>query len=408
MLKIGMTELDIVAEVDFQMKRHGSLGPSFTTSLYNTGPNHPILFGRRLQSWPRVLTAPVSVLFDFGAVHDGMCYDFGRTVSFGAPSAEQVRVHKLIMDSQRAGDRRAEGRRHHLRGGGPRGPRRDRGRGLRGQVPPPPGPCHRLGRARAAVPDQGRQTVVQEGMIFTIEPSIFQDGTFSARVEDCIVARPGGGEALTTGWQDLSSSNDPGRPPARATGGDLPEDRGMRMLLDTAAITAVLTDYCRFLDRMDLVALGRLFTADARVIYGPDPRLTAEGRDALVASLARMWRWRRTAHHLANPRVWVDGDTATSESAVHAWHEAADGTDAEIFGLYHDRLVRTADGWRIAERRMEMQGARGGFRVPIPPAHRAPHPRLDPAHGARPLGLARSRRDARRSRSSTRASAPRR
>jgi len=40
-------------------------------------------------------------------------------------------------------------------------------------------------------------------MIFTIEPSIFQDGTFSARVEDCIVARPDGGEALTTGWQDL-------------------------------------------------------------------------------------------------------------------------------------------------------------------------------------------------------------
>ena len=40
-------------------------------------------------------------------------------------------------------------------------------------------------------------------MIFTVEPSIFQDGTFSARVEDCVVARPGGGEPLTRGWQDL-------------------------------------------------------------------------------------------------------------------------------------------------------------------------------------------------------------
>jgi len=36
-------------------------------------------------------------------VHDGMCYDFGRTVSFGAPSDEQVKVHRLIMDSQAAG-----------------------------------------------------------------------------------------------------------------------------------------------------------------------------------------------------------------------------------------------------------------------------------------------------------------
>lgn len=203
MLKIGMTELDIVAEVDFQMKRHGSLGPSFTTSLYNTGPNHPMRFGRRLETWPRVLTAPVSVLFDFGAVHDGMCYDFGRTVSFGAPSEEQVRVHRLIMESQRAGIAA-------LKAGAVTCEEVDRvaraviedagyGNAFR----------HRLGHAigwdvhEPPFLTKGDTTLVEEGMIFTIEPSIFQDGTFSARVEDCIVARPNGGEALTTGWQDL-------------------------------------------------------------------------------------------------------------------------------------------------------------------------------------------------------------
>jgi Xaa-Pro dipeptidase len=203
MLKIGMTELDIVAEVDFQMKRHGSLGPSFTTSLYNTGPNHPILFGRRLQSWPRVLTAPVSVLFDFGAVHDGMCYDFGRTVSFGAPSEEQVRVHRLIMDSQRAGIAA-------LKAGAVTCEEVDRvARAVIEDAGYGSAFRHRLGHAigwdvhEPPFLTKGDTTVVQEGMIFTIEPSIFQDGTFSARVEDCIVARPGGGEALTSGWQDL-------------------------------------------------------------------------------------------------------------------------------------------------------------------------------------------------------------
>jgi Xaa-Pro aminopeptidase len=203
MLKIGMTELDIVAEVDFQMKRHGSLGPSFTTSLYNTGPNHPILFGRRLQSWPRVLTAPVSVLFDFGAVHDGMCYDFGRTVSFGAPSEEQVRVHRLIMDSQRAGIEA-------LKAGAVTCEEVDRvARDVIADAGYGDKFRHRLGHAigwdvhEPPFLTKGDTTVVQEGMIFTIEPSIFQDGTFSARVEDCIVARPGGGEALTKGWQDL-------------------------------------------------------------------------------------------------------------------------------------------------------------------------------------------------------------
>jgi Xaa-Pro dipeptidase len=202
-LKIGMTELDIVAEVDFQMKRHGSLGPSFTTSLYNTGPNHPMLFGRRLKSWPRVLTAPVSVLFDFGAVHDGMCYDFGRTVSFGAPNAEQVKVHRLIMDSQRAGIEALKADRITCAevDAIARAVIEDAGYGAKFR--------HRLGHAigwdvhEPPFLTKGDETVVREGMIFTVEPSIFQDGDFSARVEDCIVVRPGGGEALTSGWQDL-------------------------------------------------------------------------------------------------------------------------------------------------------------------------------------------------------------
>jgi Xaa-Pro dipeptidase len=75
-LEHGMSELDVVAEVDYQLRRHGSLGPSFTTSLYNSGPQHPLLFGQRQATWKRTLTPPVSVLFDFGAVLDGYCYDY--------------------------------------------------------------------------------------------------------------------------------------------------------------------------------------------------------------------------------------------------------------------------------------------------------------------------------------------
>ncbi len=202
-LKIGMTELDIVSEVDYQLRRHGSLGPSFTTSLYNTGPNHKILFGRRLQSWPRVLTAPVSVLFDFGAVHDGMCYDFGRTVSFGAPNAEQMKVHGLIMASQRAGIEA-------LQAGAVTCAEVDR---IAREVIADAGYGdkfrHRLGHAigwdvhEPPFLTAGDETIVREGMIFTIEPSIFQEGDFSARIEDCVIAREGGGEPITKGWQEL-------------------------------------------------------------------------------------------------------------------------------------------------------------------------------------------------------------
>ena len=49
----------------------------------------------------------------------------------------------------------------------------------------------------------GDETLLQEGMLFTIEPSILYPDGFSARVEDVVVARPDGGEPLTTGFQDL-------------------------------------------------------------------------------------------------------------------------------------------------------------------------------------------------------------
>jgi ketosteroid isomerase-like protein len=144
---------------------------------------------------------------------------------------------------------------------------------------------------------------------------------------------------------------------------------------DRFAIQDLLTDYCRHLDRMDLPALAALFTPDCRVIYGPDPALIAEGAEALQASLARMWRWKRTAHHLSNLRIWPDGaDAARSESCVHAWHERPDGGTATIYGRYLDRLIRTPAGWRIQERRMDMNGADAGFRVAIPQAPRHPPP----------------------------------
>lgn len=202
-LRIGMTELEIISEVDYQLRKHGSLGPSFTTSLYNSGPNHPLLFGQREATWPRVLTAPVSILFDFGAVYEGWCYDFGRTVSFGAPGEEQIRVHRLVMESQRAGIRALKSGQATCEDvdAAARKVIEDAGLGETFR--------HRLGHGigmdvhEPPFLTRTDKTLLQEGMLFTIEPSITQFHSFSARVEDVVVARPDGGEALTTGFQDL-------------------------------------------------------------------------------------------------------------------------------------------------------------------------------------------------------------
>lgn len=202
-LRQGMTEIEILSEVDYQLRAHGSLGPSFTTSFYNSGPHTPLLFGQREKTWPRVLTAPVSLLFDFGAVYDGFCYDFGRTVSFGAPSAEQQRVYDLVMASQRAGIAalRAGATTTTQVDAAARKVIEDAGYGETFR--------HRLGHGigmdvhEPPFLTQGDETPVREGMLFTIEPSITQFNSFSARVEDVVVARPDGGEPLTTGWQEL-------------------------------------------------------------------------------------------------------------------------------------------------------------------------------------------------------------
>ncbi|MCB0154214.1 MAG: M24 family metallopeptidase, partial [Anaerolineae bacterium] len=201
-LKHGMTELDIISEVNLQMRKHGSLGPSFTTSMYNSGPDYELIFGKREEKWNRPLNPPVSLLFDFGAVLEGYCYDFGRTVAFGAPDAEFQRVFDLMMQSQKAGIAALKvgattaevdaAARAVIEAGG-------YGEAFR----------HRLGHAigldvhEAPFLTKSDHTPVEEGMLFTIEPSIMQFGSFSARVEDVVVARPNGGEPLTTGFQTL-------------------------------------------------------------------------------------------------------------------------------------------------------------------------------------------------------------
>ena len=147
-------------------------------------------------------------------------------------------------------------------------------------------------------------------------------------------------------------------------------------LIDRQAITDVLVQYCCALDRMDLPCLASLFTDDCIVEYGPDPALKSRGADALEKSLHRMWRWQRTSHHLSNVQIkFTANDEAQVGSYVHAWHERQDGSTATIFGQYRDRFVRIDDRWRIAERRMEMNGCDTGFTVPVHILDRRPPPK---------------------------------
>jgi ketosteroid isomerase-like protein len=138
-------------------------------------------------------------------------------------------------------------------------------------------------------------------------------------------------------------------------------------LADRAAIADLAHAYCRALDEMDLGAIPALFSEDCIVSYAP--RLESRSAARLAEDLVRLWRWRRTSHHLSDIIVGMKGDRAEAESCVLARHEAPHGRAATLFGQYRDRLVRTAQGWCIASRTQSMNGNGAGFTVAI---HRLP------------------------------------
>lgn len=198
----GMTTLDLITEVNYQLRSHGSLAPSFVTSFYNMGVKHPFDFRNREETLLLPLEAPVSISFDFGAVLDGYCYDFGRTVFFGEPDAEFLKVHALVMASQAAGIAAlrdgntcamadAVARAVIVEGGYGSAFRHRLGHGIGMDVHEPP------------FLNAGDQTVMREGMCFTVEPSIMVPHRFGARVEDIVTVGAGGGKPLTGGFQNL-------------------------------------------------------------------------------------------------------------------------------------------------------------------------------------------------------------
>lgn len=144
---------------------------------------------------------------------------------------------------------------------------------------------------------------------------------------------------------------------------------------DKILIGELLSGYCRMLDTMTLDDVDAYFTEDCVVEFGADERLNARGSADLASKLSRLWRWRRTAHHLSNVEVQVtDQDRASASSYVLAWHQRDDGSTAILYGLYRDALIRTEKGWRIAHRRQEMNGSEPAFPIGIFPAERRPPP----------------------------------
>lgn len=116
--------------------------------------------------------------------------------------------------------------------------------------------------------------------------------------------------------------------------------------------------YVNLNDAQDWEAVAALYTPDARFARPSKPGEFVEGRAAILASFtARPPRAQR--HIIANTVVDVeDADNARAFSVIvlYMGDVPEDGglpvQDAKspLIGTFTDRLVRTGEGWRFAER----------------------------------------------------------
>jgi len=156
-------------------------------------------------------------------------------------------------------------------------------------------------------------------------------------------------------------------------------ERTVRELENRRLITETLLDYSFYVDRNDPDALvEKVFCADGCFELGS--RHAVIGRENLRLMFAKtLCVFSATSHHVSNVRIAFTGDdTAESTAYVYAWHvRAADGRRIDLWGRYHDRHRLTAQGWRIANRRLSAAGTDGWDDAPFAPVERLPNP-VDP------------------------------
>ena len=136
------------------------------------------------------------------------------------------------------------------------------------------------------------------------------------------------------------------------------EQSALQRLVDKDSIHDLIHQYSYCVDHRRYDEVVELFTTDCVVDYGPLTGSLVRSRSALRSLFADpRGGFEATSHHNANVLVTFDGDDrARVRSSVYVWHEQTDGTTPKLWGYYHDSVVRTPDGWRIATRQLRVLG----------------------------------------------------
>lgn len=203
LLKEGITEAEFVAHLEFEFKKRGALGSSFS----------PIaLFGSR-SSLPHGVPGKKRlefgdiVLLDLGCILESYCSDLTRTFVFGTiPGNWFEEIYKITLTAQLAA----------LGAIRPGVSCRDADAVARGIISEAGygkyfghGLGHGVGLEIHEAPrlNQHSDTILQPGMAVTVEPGIYIPGQGGVRIEDLVLVTETGCEILTKLPKDLKVLN---------------------------------------------------------------------------------------------------------------------------------------------------------------------------------------------------------
>jgi Xaa-Pro aminopeptidase len=191
LIKAGITEKELAAHLEFNMKMEGADDISFPTI---------ILFGNRtslLHGGPgdTKLQNGDFVQFDFGALYHGYHADMSRTFVIGKASQKQKELYKIMQTAEM---KAIESLKHGVEGNYP-------DTIVRQVIPDSyindyyPGLGHGVGLVIHEEPfiKNSSNFTFQSGMVVTIEPGVYIPGWGGMRIEDTVLVKENGYEMLT-------------------------------------------------------------------------------------------------------------------------------------------------------------------------------------------------------------------
>ncbi len=197
-VKPGIRELDVSAEISYLHKKFGAEKDAFDT-IVASGVRGALPHGAA--SGKKIVKGEF-VTLDFGCIVNGYHSDMTRTVCIGQPTAEMKKVYTIVSEAQRKGvdavaagipakDVDAIARGHITKKGYGAYFGHSLGHGVGLEI-------HEILRLASTYKKKLRR-----GNVVTVEPGIYLPGKFGVRIEDMAVVRENGCEILTVSPKEL-------------------------------------------------------------------------------------------------------------------------------------------------------------------------------------------------------------